>query len=110
MPSDDDRIIPFNQLPEDEQVQEMGKCHPDYPFDKKPDYSKVGRDTVATLVPTKTDADFAAEIKQRIIEAYKPVFEALQEADNRGFGVSSQVAKGFDGKFTFAQLQIVKVY
>lgn len=65
---------------------------------------------IAQLVPTKTDADFAAEIKQRIIEAYQPVFMALEEADKRGFGVQSTVGKDFAGKFNFAQLQVVKVF
>lgn len=65
---------------------------------------------IATLVPNKTDADYAAEIKQKIIDAYQPLFLVLQEADKRGFNVQSTVGKDFNGRFTFAQLQVVKVY
>lgn len=65
---------------------------------------------IVAIVPGKTDADFAKEIKERIIEAYKPVFIALQEADAKGFGVNSTVGKDFSGRYTFAQLQVVKVY
>lgn len=65
---------------------------------------------IATLVPNKTDADYAAEIKKKIIEAYQPLFEVLQEADKKGFNVVSNVGKDYQGRFTFAQLQVMKVY
>lgn len=91
---------PFNELPEDEQVQEMGKAAPRYQSPQ----------SIAQLVPNKTDADYAAELRQRVIEAYQPLFALLEEADKRGFNINSTVGKDFMGKFTFAQLQVMKVY
>jgi hypothetical protein len=66
--------------------------------------------SIAQLIPNKTDADYAAELRQRIIEAYGPLFALLEEADKRGFNINSTVGKDFLGKFTFATLQIMKVY
>jgi hypothetical protein len=43
---------------------------------------------VATLVPTKSDADVATEFKRRAIELYEPVLQLLNEAHAAGFEIS----------------------
>lgn len=65
---------------------------------------------VTQLIPSKTDGDFAADLKERIIEAYQPLFKVMEEADKKGFGINVQAGKTAMGKFDFAQLQIIKIY
>lgn len=62
------------------------------------------------LVPTKSDADLAAELKQEIIEAYKPALAALEKASKAGFVV--QVSSGMNcfGQMIITQLTIAKHY
>jgi hypothetical protein len=74
------------------------------------DLKDISGNRVAQLVPSKTDADYAAELRQRIVEAYKPLFTLLEEADKKGFNINSTVGKDYMGRFTFATLQVMKVY
>jgi hypothetical protein len=50
---------------------------------------------VATLVPTKSDAQIAAELKTEIIEAYKPILAVLDKASVLGFVVTVQTQQLF---------------
>lgn len=65
---------------------------------------------VVELVPGKTDKQIAEELKEKIIEAYKPFIEMLDEADKHGFNVVASVGKNAIGKYTIVQLQIMKIY
>lgn len=62
------------------------------------------------LIPTKPDADLAAELKQEIIEAYKPALAILEKANKAGFVV--QVSCGINclGQMIITQLIIAKHY
>lgn len=43
---------------------------------------------IARIVPTKSDAERAREIKEDIIEKLKPVLESLTQAHSEGFKVN----------------------
>ena len=65
-------------------------------------------DDTIRLVPTKSDVDLAAELKQEIIEAYKPALAVLEKASKAGFIV--QVGCGMDcfGQMVINELIISK--
>jgi hypothetical protein len=65
---------------------------------------------VATLVPTKSDAEVAAEFKQRAIEAYEPVLQLLNEAHAAGFEISISSNLAPIGKHMITVLRVAKVY
>lgn len=65
---------------------------------------------IAKLVVTKPDAERAEEFKQRLVEAYSPILQLLDEVDAAGFECQIQTTKGALGKQMIAQLRIVKVY
>ncbi len=60
------------------------------------------------LVPTKSDADLAAELKQEIIEAYKPALAALEKAIKAGFIVQVNCGMNFFGQMVINELIISK--
>jgi len=65
---------------------------------------------VATLVPTKSDADVAAEFKRRAIELYEPVLELLNEAQAADFEISLGSGLAPIGKHMITVLRVAKVY
>jgi len=65
---------------------------------------------VATLVPTKSDADLAAEFKKRAIEVYEPVLQLLNEANAAGFEISIGSGLTPIGKHMITALRVAKVY
>ena len=65
---------------------------------------------VATLVPTKSDADLAAEFKRRAIELYEPVLELLNEAQAADFEISLGSGLAPIGKHMITVLRVAKVY
>ena len=65
---------------------------------------------VATLVPTKSDADVAAELKQRIVEAYAPILKIMDDARNAGFDIAVGAGQGPLGVSVIQQLKIMKAY
>lgn len=65
--------------------------------------------TTVALVPAKTDKDYAAELKARIIEAYKPLIEVLQEATENNFIINCTVARNqATGRIELQVIQIMK--
>lgn len=60
------------------------------------------------LVPTKPDAEIAAELKQEIIDAAQPVCLILEKAQRLGFNVSISWGMNALGKMQIAQLIIAK--
>jgi hypothetical protein len=63
-----------------------------------------------SIVPAKTDKEYAAELKKRMIEAHKDILEIMNEAHENDFIVN--VAIGMDGlgKITIQHLIISKIY
>lgn len=62
-----------------------------------------------SLVTNKPDKEYATELKARILEAYKPLIEVLQEATNNGFICNCTVAMNqATGKLEVQTLQILK--
>lgn len=77
-----------------------------------PDYDERNErpNNVAQLVPTKSDAELANELKEKVAEAYKPFLELLNEYDKHGLNVQAGVGKNAFGKYAIVQLQVIKVY
>ena len=67
----------------------------------------MNNDTIK-LVPTKSDADLAAELKQEIIEAYKPVLAVLEKANKAGFIVQVNCGMNCFGQMVINELIISK--
>ena len=42
---------------------------------------------VVQLVTTRSDAEIAADLKQRLLEAFKPVLEIFDEASSSGLAI-----------------------
>lgn len=64
---------------------------------------------VANLVPTKSDAEFAKEYRERVIELWKPIIELLNEADKNGFKLNVGCGPTPMG-FQILQLEILKSF
>ena len=62
------------------------------------------------LVPTKSDADLAAEFKEKVIKAYEPLIEVLNEYDKHGLNMQCSVGKNAFNKYQIVQLAVVKQY
>jgi hypothetical protein len=62
------------------------------------------------LVPTKSDAEFAEELKQRLIAAYEPVCKILDEGSSAGFIINVNVGPNPFGKHAIAQIMIARRY
>ena len=73
------------------------------------DYGGVGR--VAQLVPGKTDADRAAEIKQRAQAAWAPILALMDEAAATGFLLRWQgITPNAFGKHELVDLHLLKKF
>jgi hypothetical protein len=67
-------------------------------------------DKIAKLVPGKSDAEIAADLKARVILAYDPLLAILDEAVALGFHINIQAGLGGLGKIVITQLQVSKIY
>lgn len=70
----------------------------------------MDNNNVATLVPGKNDKELSEEFKERVVEAYKPLIEILDQMDKQGFQLQCNVGKNAFGKYQIIQLQLVKVF
>ena len=71
---------------------------------------EFGTSKVASLVPTRPDADLAREHKARITEALQPVLEELSAAKRQGFDVQFSVNTDATGRSFLGMLRLVKEY
>lgn len=62
---------------------------------------------VINLVPTKSDKELADELRQKIMEVYKPVIEVFTLAKKAGFDIN--VSTGADG-FGEVHLMDIKIF
>lgn len=60
--------------------------------------------------PLKPDADVAADLKQKIAEAVKPLLEVVAAAGRDGFGVHFQIGNDAFGRPALTVLKIVKEF
>ena len=65
---------------------------------------------IAKLVPTKPDAELAAELRKRAIDLYEPICELLTQAHAAGFEVQIACGMGPLGRCVITGLKVVKVY
>ncbi len=65
---------------------------------------------VATLVPTRSDKEIADDIRNKLIEAYKPVIEMLTYAKKSGFEVNIQTGADAFGQCHVMNIQILKAF
>ena len=68
------------------------------------------KNNVTQLVPGKSDAELAAELKLKIVEAYEPILAVLNEVTKAGFVAQIQVGPDAFGKPHITALQIYKNY
>jgi hypothetical protein len=66
--------------------------------------------TVAKLVPTKSDAEIAADLKRRAVELYGPLIALMDEAKELGFHVSVACGPGPLGNTQITNLQVARLY
>lgn len=62
------------------------------------------------LVPGQSDATYAADMKQRMAEAFKPFLLLCDEAKEHGFEVQWQVGKDYAGRIILSNLTLMKHY
>ena len=67
-------------------------------------------DNITQLVPGKSDAQLAAELTLKIVEAYEPILAVLNEVTKAGFVAQIQVGPDAFGKPHITALQIYKNY
>ncbi len=60
------------------------------------------------LVPSLSDADIAADLKRRMIEAFQPILALCDEAEAKGFVLAYGSGKGPLGKQVITQLVVAK--
>lgn len=75
-------------------------------INKAPSFNKP----IATLVPTKSDADYAQEIKERFVTVTVELVELLNEVKKNGFDLQFQFGPNPMGKVSLNALQVIKVY
>lgn len=73
-------------------------------------FEQMGRNNITQLVPTKSDAELAQELKAKVEEVYAPLLALLNEYDKYGFNVQAGVGKNAFGKYVIVQLQVIRVY
>lgn len=62
------------------------------------------------VVPSGTDVEAAADLREKMIEALNPVLLVLDEAGKKGFEIAFAVGKSPIGKNAITALRIVKEY
>lgn len=65
---------------------------------------------ILQLAPAGTDAEYAAEIKVRAIEAWKPLLELMQEANKKGFRIVINAGMNELGQAFIHNMEVQKVY
>lgn len=70
----------------------------------------MGEDRIVSLVPNKTDAEYAAELKERAIEAWKPLLALMQEANSKGFRMVVNAGMNELGQAFIHNLEVQKIY
>ena len=65
---------------------------------------------IATLIPTRSDAEVAAEFKKRAIEVYEPVLQLLNEAHAAGFEININSGLAPIGRHMITLLRVAKIY
>ena len=60
------------------------------------------------IIPTLSDADIAADLKRRMIEAFQPILALCDEAEAKGFVLAYGSGKGPLGKQVITQLVVAK--
>lgn len=62
------------------------------------------------LVPGKTDAETANDLRKRLVEAYQPLLKLADEANDVGMAFQCAIGPDAFGKFQIQQCQIMKVF
>jgi hypothetical protein len=65
---------------------------------------------VARIVPTLSDADYARDLKERAIEAWKPLLALMQEANAKGFRIIVNAGMNELGQAFIHNFEIQKIY
>ena len=65
---------------------------------------------VARIVPTKPEAEVAADFKRRAVEIYQPLLDLCTEAHQAGFEVHIGSGMGPLGKHVLTMCRVIRVY
>lgn len=71
---------------------------------------KLKMNEIVKLQPTKSDVEIAKEFKAKVVEAYKPVFDIIDEIIDAGFQLQVQTGPNAFGKQEFKLIQLVKLF
>lgn len=70
----------------------------------------IAKKTIVELVPGQTDAEIAADLKARNIEAWKPILLLMEEAHKKGFRVQINAGLNELGQAFIHNIEIIKMY
>lgn len=70
----------------------------------------LGGKTIAQLVPTKSDQEYANELKQKLVATITPVLELVTLANKDGFEVQFGIGKDALGKQVITALKVMREY
>lgn len=62
------------------------------------------------LVPGKSDAEIAADLKIRVLKAWEPLLVLMDEAMSHGFNIQVQAGKGGLGKCIIHSIVLSKIF
>ena len=65
---------------------------------------------IARIVPTLSDADIAADLKRRMVDAFQPILAICDEAKSKGFVIGYGSGEGPLGKQVITQLIVARHY
>lgn len=65
---------------------------------------------IPKLVTTKPDKEVAAELKDKLVQAYEPLLKVIDECSAAGFKINVQVGTNAFGKAHIQLLVIVKEF
>jgi hypothetical protein len=73
---------------------------------------KLSEDSVTRLVPTKSDADVAMELRDKLRAAYAAVCDVLNEADAAGLAIGATCERSPTGRFhpAFVKISVQKQF
>lgn len=68
------------------------------------------RNNITTLVPTKSDKEFAEELKKEIVDTFSDLLKVLDKAKANNFDVRFSISPNAFGKMHISELTIFKTF
>ena len=74
------------------------------------DTDAMSDNNIVKIIPAKTDAEYAADIKVRAIECWKPLLVLMEEAHKNGFRIIINAGLNELGQAFIHNMEVQKVY